>query len=259
MTTFIRSIIAVVVLSMFAAGAAAAQSTLGELRRQSTRAELEEQAKAAEEAAAAARDQNIRAKLLADANIRRQRLKNGDFAPGDRIMLQVYDDSVLTDTFTVRVDRMLRLPNIPDIPLQGVLDSELEPYLTKALSVYLKEVRLTATVLVNLGVLGAVGHSGFLTVPADQALTDVLTTAGGLSGSADLDKTYVRRGPQTVIDAKGFADALRRGKTVGDVSIRDGDQIIVPDKTSRTNLQSVVGVVGAVAGLLWAVRLVRRH
>jgi protein involved in polysaccharide export with SLBB domain len=237
-----------------------AQSTLGEQRRQSTRTELEEQAKAAQEAAAAARDPKLRAKHQEDAEIRLQRLKNGDFAPGDRILLQVYGDSVLTDTVTVRADRKLHLPNIPipDIPLQGVLDSELEAHLTKALGVYIKEVRVQATALVNLGVLGAVVKSGFLTVPADQALTDVITAAGGLSGQADLDRTFVKRGPQTVIDPKSFQDALRRGKTVGDVSMRDGDQIIVPDKTSRFSATQVFGALGAVASLFWAVRVVGR-
>jgi hypothetical protein len=98
---------------------AEAQSSLGEGRRQATRAELEQAAKATEQAATVAPDEKTRDKLLADAAGLRQRLRNGDFLPGDRIYLVVLGDSALTDTFTVRGDRRLQLPNIPDVTLSG--------------------------------------------------------------------------------------------------------------------------------------------
>ncbi len=232
-----------------------AQSSLGEYRRQTTRADLEKSAEAEEKAAAVASDPRLRDRLLADANDKRQRLKNGDFLPGDRIWIQVYADSVVSDTFTVRNDRMLRLPPFPDVSLQGVLDSELQSHLAKALKVYLKgDVQVEATALVQLTVLGSVGRPGFLTVPVDTRLTDVIMGAGGPGTQADLDRTIVKRGSQTVVDQKGFQEAIRLGKTVGDVSIRDGDQIVVPDQASRFSLKSVAGTIGALGGLFWIFR-----
>ena len=122
-----------------------AQSLMGEMRRQARREELEKAAKFAENASTTAPDEKTREKYRLDAEVIIQRLANGDFIPGDRILILVQGDTALTDTFTVRGDRMLPLPNIPPISLQGVLDSELEEYLTKELLRYIKEVQLEAT------------------------------------------------------------------------------------------------------------------
>jgi len=258
-STLRRSLVA---LAFFAlAGSAYAQASIGEMRRQATRAELEMAVKAAEAASAQAPDEKTRQRYLADAAALRQRLTNGDFVPGDRIKLELLGDSVLTDTFTVRGDRKLPLPNIDDISLHGVLDSELEAYLTKELSRYLKEVTLTATPLVRLLLSGAVPQSTFYTVPVDYAITDVIANAGGTGGMASaFDKTVVRRGGQVFMDANTFADAVRQAKTVGDMSLRDGDEIYVPDRASATfDWQKVLGVVSAITGVYFLVRFgVRR-
>ena len=60
-----------------------------------------------------------------EADALRARLRDGDFRGGDRIVLSVRGDSALTDTFTVHPGRTLRLPNLPELPLQGVLRAEL--------------------------------------------------------------------------------------------------------------------------------------
>jgi hypothetical protein len=146
------------------AGSISSQSTIGEMRRQATRDQLEKAAKAAEEAAVSAPTEKLRAQRRADAMAIQMRLTNGDFIPGDRILLEVEGDSILTDTFTVRGDRKLPLPNIADVSLQGVLDSELEPHLTKELLRYIKQVNLKATPLVRISMVGF-PKSDFLTVP----------------------------------------------------------------------------------------------
>jgi hypothetical protein len=236
-------------------GNSAAQVSIGEMRRQMTRAELEAAAKSKESAASSAPDAKTRDGYLADANAIRQRLRHGDFVPGDRILLQVIGDTVLSDTFTVRGDRMLRLPNLPDISLEGVLDAELAPYLTKELTKYIRNVEVTATGLLNVAVLGAVGRPGFMTVPTDQALTDVLTNAGGLTAGSDLTKATVKRGDKTYIDRKALQVALATGKTVGDIALRDGDQIHVPATSPGTNhWQQAIGIVSGLAGVFWLVR-----
>jgi hypothetical protein len=55
--------------------------------------------------------------------------------PGDHIVLTVPTDSALSDTFVVRAGGsdgpVLRLPNLPEIPLRGVLRSELKPHLVE--------------------------------------------------------------------------------------------------------------------------------
>jgi Polysaccharide biosynthesis/export protein/SLBB domain len=244
---------------LMAAAAAQAQSSLGDGRRQATRQELEQAARAAEQAAGVAPDANTRDRLMSDATAIRQRLRNGDFLPGDRIYLVVLGDSALTDTFTVRGDRRLQLPNIPDISLAGVLDSELPGHLRSEIGRYLKNPELTATGLVRLTITGSVGRAGFLTFPVDQAITDVLMAAGGLTNGADLSAIEVHRQGKTVIDKKAFQDAVRLARTVGDMSLRDGDEIMVPAASTTGHFSTTLKVVAALTPLLWIIRYASRR
>jgi hypothetical protein len=236
-------------------GAIGAQSAIGEMRRQATRPELEKAAKAAEEAAVSAPTEKLRSQRRADAMAIQMRLANGDFIPGDRILLEVEGDSTLTDTFTVRGDRKLPLPNIADVSLQGVLDSELEPHLTKELLRYIKQVNLKATPLVRISMVGF-PKSDFLTVPVDQAITDVITAAGGWGSTtvAAHEKTVVRRAGAVIMGEKAVAEAIRQAKTVGDMALRDGDEIYLPDRASGMSWQKVAGVLSGAVGLIWMIR-----
>jgi protein involved in polysaccharide export with SLBB domain len=234
-----------------------ASQTIGESRRQSTRQELQRAVTISEQAAANAREAKLRERHLTEATQLRSRLENGDFAAGDRILISVYGDSVLSDTFTVRADQMIRFPGIPDVSLHGVLASELEPYLTKSLSVFYKEPRIDATPLVRVSLQGAIGRPGFFVVPVDLSLPDVIMLAGGPGPASDLERATVRRGSATILDRRAMQNALRQGKTVGDVSIREGDTIVIPDRTSRFSMQTVFSVLGGVTALIWATRWLR--
>ncbi|MBK6486533.1 MAG: polysaccharide biosynthesis/export family protein [Gemmatimonadetes bacterium] len=238
---------------------AEAQASLGEGRRQATRAELEQAAKATEQAATVAPDTKTRDKLLADATALRQRLRNGDFLPGDRIYIVVLGDSALTDTFTVRGDRRLQLPNIPDVTLSGVLDSELNTFLTTELSRYLKNPTVTATGMVRLTLTGGIARNGFLTFPVDQAITDVLMTAGGIGPGSKLDEAEVKRAGKTFIDKKAFQEAIRLARTVGDLALRDGDEVYVPAATATSGIQGWVKVLGVLGPLFLLIRLVTNN
>ncbi len=95
-----------------------------------SRAEIEAQAKAAE-----AQHRPNEAWLL------RQRLEKGDFQDGDRIIVVLHGNALMpkdftgiSDTlFTVRAGRRLEFPRMADLPLDGVLRSELNDKLTAAL------------------------------------------------------------------------------------------------------------------------------
>lgn len=251
-----RAALGLTVLAVVSSAAVAlAQSSLGEGRRQATRSELEQAARATEQAAAVAPDDRSREKLLGDATALRQRLRNGDFLPGDRIYISVIGDSTLSDTFTVRGDRRLQMPNIPDISLAGVLDSELNEFLTKELARYLKNPTVNATGMVRLTLTGGVARNGFLTFPVDQSLTDVIMTAGGLGPNTQLDKTTIKRSGKTIIDKKAFQDAIRLGRTVGDLSLRDGDEIDVPVLNATSQWQNWARILAILGPLMFLIRL----
>lgn len=252
-TRNVRRLLFLFAVTLCPATPVGAQASLGEMRRQATRSELEAAAKAAEQAVARAPDDKVRRTYQETAAAYRQRLRNGDFIPGDRILLEVIGDSLLSDTFTVRSDRMLPLPNLPDVALHGVLDSELQSHLAKELSKYLRVVEVHATVLLRISVLGAVGRQDFLTVPIDQALTDVVSSAGGFAGGVpDFKRSEIRRGDAIFLDGRGVQEAFQRGKTVGDLSMRDGDVLYIPAGVQGGNRwQAVTMVLGAIGSVAW--------
>jgi hypothetical protein len=229
------------------AGAQSAQ------RRAATREELKTALAATEEAAkqSSGRTQE---KLRRDASAIKFRLEMGDLLPGHRIALRVPSaDSVLSDTFTVRGDQSIRLPDIPDIPLRGVLDSELEGMLKTTLARYLKEPDLTASTLVRVQLSGGIGRAGFHMVPLETPITDVIMLGGGPSGTVNLRESVVRRGTEVLIDADAFGTMLQGGVTVGDMALRDGDEIVVPLPATgvswfATRVAPVLAIVGP---LIW--------
>jgi protein involved in polysaccharide export with SLBB domain len=256
-------LLAAVALATLAPSRAAwAQDALGVQRRQATRAELEQAVQVAEQVATnSSVDAKTREKLRVHVAALQQRLRTGDFLPGDRILIKSLGDSALNDTFTVRVDQRLQLPNLPDIALRGVLDSELNSHLSTELAKFLVNPSVTATGLVRLAVSGAVGRPGFILVPVDQAVTDVLMNAGGPSQLAKLNEAIVRRGDEKFLNEKQFAEAVRTGRTVGDVSLRDGDEIVVPagSATAGGRLGRIGAIASASMGVVWLLLSVGRR
>ncbi|MBC7897240.1 MAG: polysaccharide biosynthesis/export family protein [Cytophagaceae bacterium] len=240
-------------LALQGPAALGAQDLIGTQRRQATRAELE-QAIAAAEQAQAVSEPKTREKMATHVASLRQRLRNGDFSPGDRLYLTVLGDSALSDTFTVKQDQSIALPNLPEISLRGVLDSELPGHLSKELSKYLKDPQVTATGLIRLSIMGAISRPGFITVPVDQLVTDVVMNSGGPAQTSKFQDTYVKRGDKTHLNHKQFAEAVRTGKTVGDVSLRDGDEIFIPAATTTNKLTVWLPLLTAATTVYWITR-----
>jgi hypothetical protein len=70
----------------------------------------------------------------------------------------------------------------------------------------------------------------------------------------------VRRAGRVFLDAKATAEAIRLGKTVGDMSLRDGDELYLPDRASSTfNWQTTVGTISAITGIYFLLRYGRRR
>lgn len=222
-------------------------------RQKASRQDLEAALQRADQAARTTRDGTQRANHQRLAANIRQRLREGDFQPGHRILLAVYGDSSLTDTFTVRADRKLLLPNLPPISMVGVLDSELEPFLTKELSKYLRNATVRAQGLLRLAVLGSVANPGFYSFPMDFIVTDAIMEAGGPTGDAAMERAQIRRSGDVAVDRKGMQQAFRLGLTLNDVGARPGDELFVPEDRGVSRWQTVAGVLGVIGGLAWSI------
>lgn len=184
----------------------------------------------------------------ADAAAIQQRLRDGDFQPGDRIVLRVLDEPTLTDSFTVQPARTLRLPNFPEISVAGVLRSELETYLTQKIAERIRDPQVRAVSLIRIAVLGAVARPGYYNLPAETVLSDAVMAAGGPSTQADTRKARVVRNGVDVLDRAATQTALAQGATLDQLSLHGGDQIMVGEKGSGA--KGTLQTLGLVSGII---------
>ena len=247
---FIRALLLVMLLATEATAQANGGSSNPTF---ASRSALEATAATAESASRAATTEPLRESKRALAWTLRERLRRGDFHPGDRIALIVEGHSALNDTLTVRDGRTLLLPDLPAIELEGVLRAELHEHLTREIGKYIRDPKIRAVPLMRLAILGKVGRPGFYALPADALLSDAIMVAGGPGSDADLSKSEVRRGTERLLRDRDVSTAFAGGMTLDQLDIRAGDEIIVGEK-KKMNLLAALGVVSSLAALLLAVK-----
>ena len=228
------------------------------MRAGPSRPELEAMAAQADREAQSATNDEMKRQKQAEAASLHDRLTNGDFHAGDRIALVVRGDSTLTDTVTVRGGRIIQLGGLPEIPLAGVLHSELDSHLTKELSKYLRNPEVTALTLVQIAVLGSVGKPGFYALPTDMTLSDAIMLAGGPTQQSDVNRTKVVRNNQEAYGSDAVQRAFTSGTTLDQMSLRAGDQIVVGEK-GRKDWLRVLQVVSLAAGIAVSIYAISRR
>ena len=250
-----RRLIAVLSVSGTLAAAASSGFAQGPVtpdsrRVYAARAVLEIQAERAEDSAAsAAVPPALRESKRAEAFLLRQRLESGDFQVGDRVVITVMDEPTFSDTAVVRSGTIIELGTLPPISLKGVLRSELDEHLARELARYLREPRVTAVPLLRVAVFGHVERPGYMHVPADVLLSDLLMRAGGPTGTAELRKAELRRGSERLIGARDVQTALADGISLDDLHLRSGDEFNIPERRN-TNWGSVMQAAAAITGLV---------
>jgi len=164
----------------------------------------------------------------------RARLARGDFRVGDRILMVVEGEQALSDTFTVGLGGQLTLPLIGNVPLEGVLRSELQDYLTHRLAQNLRDPEVRVRAFVRLSIQGAVTHPGYYGVPADALLSDALMAAGGTMQEANLGRLRIERDGKPIWQGKALQQAIAEGRTLDGAGLVAGDQVIVPKRGGAT-------------------------
>ena len=193
-----------------------------------------------------------------------QRLQKGDFQDGDKILVKLLGPVQLSqnpgmDTLTVRAGRMLPIPNMADLPLEGVLRSELETRLSSHLAKYLRDSAVKVIPLLRLGVLGQVRNPGYFSVPADILINDLVMKSGGPAPGADVGNMVIRRGGEVIWNAQDTRTALADGISLERLHLRAGDDLYVDDtKANGIDWKMIGSILGPVVGLLFGLRQLLR-
>lgn len=211
-----------------------------------TRSDLVAIANRADSAVRSRQDVERNANIAASA---RQRLNNGDFQPGDRILLNYQSDTEHRDTLIVRATRDVVLPWKTSISLAGVLRSEAGAVLESELRKYVKAGAVEVIPLMRVGILGEVARPGYFAFPSDMPLTEVLMGAGGPTAEADMRRTSVTRGGRELKSPAETSHAISAGLTLDQFGLSAGDELVVAARP-QGRLNPTLTILGAMASLV---------
>ena len=201
--------------------------------------ELKERLAQAAESKAYSRELRSRAKVQFE--LVHKRLDEGDFQIGDQVALAVEGEPQLTGTFVVAPGLVLKLPLVGDVPLSGVLRSELQEHMTRQLGQFIRNPVVQARSLIRISIVGMIGKPGFYVVPSESLVTDALMLAGGPSVASDLSRIEIERSGTSIWGGQPLQEAMTQGRTLDQLSLRAGDRIILP----------AIQQGGTVSGLPW--------
>jgi protein involved in polysaccharide export with SLBB domain len=210
-----------------------------------TRAQLAERVAALESELAGGVRGDDRERAQRELSELQARLERGDFQVGDQLVVTVSREQVSVDTATVRAGQVIGLASqgdLPDVPLAGVLRSEVQPRIQAHVDRFLKGHTVRVTLLTRLQVTGGVVRPGFLGVSPDRPVTDILMTAGGPTPLAKLDRVTVRRNGKLIAKASEWRAAVREGTTIAEFGLQPGDEVTVEQQGQKMQAWQIVQI-----------------
>jgi polysaccharide biosynthesis/export protein len=162
---------------------------------------------------------------------------------GDRIAINVFNVPEYTGEHQILVDGTVNLPVAGAVKLEGLTLDQASQAITARygaeLSRYSKvTVSLTGSRPIEIAIVGEVGLPGVYTLENQSSqlpsIAQAVQTAGGFTQSADLRQVQVRRatGQATETIEVDLWRLLRDGDLRQNLTLRDGDSIIVPSTTT---------------------------
>jgi polysaccharide export outer membrane protein len=153
--------------------------------------------------------------------------------PGDKLRVEVYRETQLSQSLQVRPDGKITLPLVGDITAVGKTSIELRDTLATALKEYVTNpvvtVIVTDALAAQVYVIGEVSNPGAQVMQGPMTVLQALAQAGGLKEFANKSDIRVLRkssaGRQTTLSFN-YKDAIK-----GDADpmpLQPGDTVVVP-------------------------------
>jgi hypothetical protein len=223
----------------------------GNPRAQATRTELQERLAGVERIIASpGYSTRLKDEKLREAALVRSRLQDGDFGVGDQVAVQVVGEPTMSGSFLIAPGRLLIVPGVADIPLAGVLRSEIQDHLTREFSKYVRNPAVRAQAMIRLSMFGDIGRPGFYQIPADILASDAIMMAGG-PPRGGTSKTRIQRAGSEIVSGDEFQLAIREGVTLDQLNLQAGDEFVVVGPGPPPNVFRILGGITAVVGMIY--------
>ena len=167
--------------------------------------------------------------------------------PGDILKVDVWGHQEFSGQFLVDESGHLQYPVIGEIEAQNLSLRDLRERMRQGLEQLFRSPFLTITPLFRMAVLGLVRNPGLYTVDPTLSVLDVVAMAGGPAAAGDMNRLRLLRG------GAELRLSFSQGRSLQDMGVRSGDQIVVPSRGGFT--REDLGVLLAVAQLALSVAI----
>ena len=162
---------------------------------------------------------------------------NYRLGPGDEIIIDIWGNNQVSFQQTITPDGAISIENLGLVFLNGMTVNQATNYLRKELNkIYtgLADENPTSQIKVSLGnsrtiqvnVMGEVYNPGTYSLSAFSTVFHALYSAGGVSDIGGLRNIQVVRNGKNIANVDVY-DFIMQGKTKDDISLQEGDVIII--------------------------------
>lgn len=165
--------------------------------------------------------------------------------PGDRVVLKIWNEPEMSDTFTVAQSGYVTLPRLGPTRVQGIEINALEDSLRASYMSYLRNPAVQIVVLRRISVLGEVRQPGIYLADLTMGLPDVIARAGGPTDAGDPNRITIVRGPERI-----EYNRARQSETFV-AQLHSGDQVYVRSRNFfvRNPWASISTAIGLISFL----------
>jgi len=164
---------------------------------------------------------------------------------GDVLTIGVWGyENLQAKDLVVRPDGNIAFPIVGEIKVAGVSSGQLTDLLTKGLSDYINNPKVTVNVLkfhtTRVYVLGKVARPGMYELEKQHNLLDAIGIAGSYTVEAAKKKVYIIRKDQTGTPVKvNLMNIWEKGDMTQNYALGDGDVVYLSDN-GQINIPSVL-------------------
>ena len=177
---------------------------------------------------------------------------------GDQIKFVVWNEDGLTIATLVLPDGSVTLPLVGRFVVDGMTLAEVEKECSSRLAAYLVDpvvnIIVTDPHISAVKILGRVQNPGKFDIRPGDTLVDAIAYAGGFASRCDIKRILIlNRGNARLINLRTYLEN-EGNSTEADLTVLDGDLIIVPEVTRLNWSNAMPYVTAAIQSLIIGVR-----